>query len=132
MNAFYMSGGAYAFLTAHQSGAHFFSSLISIIGLIAVYVLLCLVNFSNGEKESNTVYYTERTQARIVTFVNLLISFGLGLLVLIAVTLLCCPRRPDAEEQLSERKRHSEKFWLLSLGLMLKRYHVVSKSASLL
>ena len=71
----------------------------------------------------------QRTREQVSAFVNLIISFGLGLMILIvlsAVTLICYPRRLDSDDESVEERRATRGFRLLSLGLMLRKYHVVS------
>ena len=135
------------------------SSIISACGLISVYILLNLINrgdetalsqrdiISNylinneGNVSQDEISYCAfllatlpRTnhQPQHGTFaavINLIISFGLGLLILVvlsAIALICYPRRREAEELTFEQRRAARGYQLLTLGFMLRRYHVVS------
>lgn len=78
---------------------------------------------------------SQRTREQVGALINLLISFGLGLMILIvlsALTLICYPRRGDSEAETIEERRAARGFRLLSLGLMLRRYHVVSSDMILI
>lgn len=138
MFALYLPGGAYSWLLiAHHSSVSLLGSLTLALGPVAMYVLLCLINFSTPEEADETdvganfeeKYPRTQTQEQIAAFINLLVSFGLGLLLLIfvsAITLLYYPRRDMMLAEDTEQKGPSRGFWLLSVGLMMRRYHMVS------
>lgn len=72
---------------------------------------------------------SQRTIRNLQALVNLFVSFCLGLMILMVITaisLIFYPRRTDSEEENFEERRASRGFRLLTLGLMLRRYHVVS------
>ena len=159
-----MAGGPYSWvLDTHQNAASMFSSLISVCGLIAVYILLNLINNASEEDALSTqrdivseylinnkgnvsqdelsycafllavlpsnATSSQRPRESFAALINLMISFGLGLMILVvlsAITLICYPRRQEFEDESFEQRRASRGFRLLSLGLMLRKYHVVS------
>jgi hypothetical protein len=68
-----------------------------------------------------------RMREQAVAFINLFISFGLSLMLLVflsSMTLIFFPRPPEFETM--EGKRASEWYRMLSLGLLLRRYSLVS------
>jgi len=77
---------------------------------------------------SKTHDCSQRQRESFAALFSIIISFGLGLMILIilsGITLICYPIRQETVEETAEQRRHSRGFQLLSLGLMLKKYHVV-------
>lgn len=67
------------------------------------------------------------SQESFAALISLMVSFALGVMILVvlsAITLVCYPRRRESEEASFAQKRASRGYRLLSLGLMLRRYHV--------
>lgn len=158
MIAHHMAGGSYAWiLTTHQNAVSFLSSMISVFGLMSAIALLCSISNSTQDEAKESFQHEivieylhnhedapqkqitfcalllavlpkQSTREQVGAFINLFISFGLGLIILTvlsAITLICYPRRADSnEEDTLERRKNSRGFRLLKLGLMLRRYHV--------
>ena len=71
---------------------------------------------------------SQRKAEQISALLNLIISFGLGAVILIAISaisMVCYPRRPDVEGGSYEDRRVSKRYRLLTIGLILRRFHVV-------
>lgn len=69
---------------------------------------------------------------QIKAILNLIVSFGLGIMMLVIVALftsICYPRQQYTAESRQEQ-RVSKGFRLLTIGLMLRRFHVVSHESA--
>lgn len=159
--AYPVSGGAYSWaVSTSQNTANTVSSLISVCGLIAVYILLNMINNASDETghtyrdavdeylinhEGNITKHelsycafllatlpkttSHHPRESFAAVINLIISFGLGLMIIVVlsvITLISYPRRAETEEETFEQRRASRGYRLLTLGFMLRRYHVVS------
>ena len=162
--AYPVSGGVYSWaVSSPQNTASTVSALISVCGLIAVYILLNLINNASDEAghfygdivdeylinhEGNITQgelsycafllatlpkpIPHQPRESFAAVINLMISFGLGLTILVvlsAIAIMCYPRRAETQEETFEQRRASRGYRLLTLGFMLRRYHVVSRSA---
>ncbi|CAB9517381.1 expressed unknown protein [Seminavis robusta] len=166
-------------IVAHQKAAKIFSSLVTVGGLVTLYVLLCLFNsclqqqqqqdddpyiqqrnaiteylqnhnqtvsveqlaycafllvaipnHSNNSSNNQLDETSLRGAEQINAIFNLIVSFGLGMLLLMfisAMTLMCYPRsRHDYGMERWEERRASKRYRLLKIGLLLRKFHVVS------